>query len=88
MTVLSRLSYYAGWFDSRDDRSYPGEYLVDLEARYAVGETAMLTLGAQNALNQYPEENPDATRAGNRYSPGTPFGASGGFYYVKAAIRW
>ena len=88
VTVLSRLSYYAGWFDSRDDRSYPGEYVVDLEARYAVGETAMLTLGAQNALNQYPEENPDATRAGNRYSPGTPFGASGGFYYVKAAIRW
>ena len=88
VSVISRLSYYAGWFDSRDDRSYPGEYLVDLEARYAVGESAMVTLGAQNALNQYPEENPDATRAGNRYSPGTPFGASGGFYYVKAALRW
>ena len=88
VSVLGRLSYYAGWFDSRDDRSYPGEYLVDLEASYAVSESAMLTFGAQNALNQYPEENPEATRAGNRYSPGTPFGASGGFYYVKARIRW
>ena len=86
--MLGRLSYYAGWFDSRDDRSYPGEYLVDLEAHYAVTESAMLTIGAQNALNRYPEENPEATRAGNRYSPGTPFGASGGFYYVKAGIRW
>ena len=88
VSVLGRLSYYAGWFDSRDDRSYPGEYVVDLEAHYAVGESAMLSIGAQNALNQYPEENPEATRAGNRYSPGTPFGASGGFYYVKAGIRW
>ncbi|MYH52835.1 MAG: TonB-dependent receptor [Gemmatimonadetes bacterium] len=88
VSVLGRLSYYAGWFDSRDDRSYPGEYLVDLEAHYAVTESAMLTIGAQNALNRYPEENPEATRAGNRYSPGTPFGASGGFYYVKAGIRW
>ncbi len=88
VSVLGRLSYYAGWFDSRDDRSYPGEYLVDLEASYAVSESARLTFGAQNALNRYPEENPEATRAGNRYSPGTPFGASGGFYYVKAAIGW
>ena len=88
VSVLGRLSYYAGWFDSRDDRSYPGEYLVDLEASYAVSESAMLMIGAQNALNRYPEENPEATRAGNRYSPGTPFGASGGFYYVKAGIRW
>jgi len=86
--VLGRLSYYAGWFDSRDDRPYPGEYLADLEAHYAVTESAMLTVGAQNAPNRYPEEHPEATRAGNRYSPGTPFGASGGFYYVKAGIRW
>ena len=88
VSVQARLSYYAGWFDSRDDRSYPGEHLVDLEAHYAVTGSAMLTIGAQNALNRYPEENPEATRAGNRYSPGTPFGASGGFYYVKAGIRW
>ena len=88
VSVLGRLSYYAGWFDSRDDRSYPGEYLVDLEASYAVSESARLTFGAHNALNRYPEENPEATRAGNRYSPGTPFGASGGFYYVKARIGW
>jgi len=48
-----------------------------------------LTAGAQNALNQYPEENPNARAvAGNRYSPATPFGASGGFYYVKAGFTW
>ena len=89
LSLLGRLSYYAGWFDSRDDRDYPGEFLVDLEATYAVSETAKITVGSQNALNQYPEENPNAaTVAGNRYSPATPFGGSGGFVYVKAGFSW
>ena len=88
-SALARVSYYAGWFDSRDDRSYPGEFVVDLEASYAVSESASITIGGQNALNQYPEENPNAAAiSGNRYSPATPFGASGGFYYVKAGYRW
>jgi len=89
VSALARLSYYAGWFDARDDRAYPGEYLVDLEASYPVTEAASVTIGAQNALNRYPQENPDAaTVAGNRYSSQTPFGASGGFVYVKAGYRW
>ena len=89
LSLLGRLSYYAGWFDSRDDRDYPGEHLIDLEATYAVSESATITVGSQNALNQYPEENPNAASvAGNRYSPATPFGASGGFVYVKAGFSW
>ena len=89
VSLLGRLSYYAGWFDSRDDRDYPGEYLVDIEATYTVNESATITVGSQNALNQYPEENPNAASvAGNRYSPATPFGASGGFVYVKMGFSW
>ena len=89
LSLLGRLSYYAGWFDSRDDRDYPGEHLIDLEATYAVSESATITVGSQNALNQYPEENPNAASvAGNRYSPATPFGASGGFVYVKMGFSW
>ena len=89
VSALARLSYYAGWFDSRDDRAYPGEYLVDLEASYPVTTAASVAIGAQNALNQYPQENPDAAAvAGNLYSPATPFGASGGFVYVKAEYSW
>ena len=89
LSTLARISYYAGWFDSRDDRDYPGEFLVDLEASYAIGASTTLTFGAQNALNQYPQENPRAAMvAGNRYSPNSPFGSSGGFYYVKMGYGW
>ena len=89
VSAVARLSYYAGWFDARDDRAYPGEYLVDLEASYPVTASASVTIGAQNALNRYPQENPNAAAvAGNLYSSQTPFGASGGFVYVKAGYRW
>ncbi len=89
VSALARLSYYGGWFDSRDDRGYPGEYLADLEASYPLTASASVTIGAQNALNRYPQENPNAAAvAGNLYSAQTPFGASGGFVYVKAGYRW
>ena len=54
-----------------------------------MSESATIAIGGQNALNQYPEENPNAAAvAGNRYSPATPFGSSGGFYYAKMGFSW
>ena len=86
--LLGRLSYYAGWFDSRDDTSYDGDYLVDLEASYSLSESATVTIGGQNALNNYPQENPSAVFSGNRYGPNSPFGSNGGFYYLRFGYRW
>ena len=81
--VLGRLSYYDGWFDSRDDLPYGGAHLVDIELLYALNESVTLTVGGQNALNNYPGENPNAVFSGNRYSPNSPFGSNGGFYYLR-----
>ena len=86
--LLARLSYYAGWFDSRDDTSYGGNHLVDLEASYSLSEAATVTVGGQNALNHYPQENPNAVFSGNRYGPNSPFGSNGGFYYLRFGYRW
>ena len=86
--LLARLSSYDGWFDARDDYAYPGEYLVDLEATWSLGESMTLAVGGQNALNTYPQENPGATFSGNRYGPGSPFGSNGGFYYARLGYRW
>ena len=86
--LLGRVSYYAGWFDARDARSYPGAPLLDLEAAYAFADGLTLTAGAQNALNRHPERNPHADRAGNLYGLNSPFGTGGGFYYVRLGYRW
>ena len=33
----------------------------DLEAAYRLGEAVTITIGGRNVLNNYPEENPNAT---------------------------
>ena len=89
LQLLGRLSYYGGWFDARDDRHYGGDALIDVEAAYDFGEVLTLTLGARNALNNYPERNPAAAAvAGNLYSLATPFSYNGGYYYLRLAYRW
>ena len=86
--LMARLSYYGGWYDARDEFSYPGEALLDIEASWALGEAFTLSVGGQNALNHYPDENPTATFSGNRYGPGSPFGSNGGYYYARLGYRW
>lgn len=84
---LARLSYYGDWFDSEDGRDYRGKFLLDLEAAYKFSKSVTLVVGAQNALNQYPDVNPDAADGvGNKYSQYSPFGFNGGFIYTR--LKW
>ncbi len=87
-TLLGRLGYYGGWFDRRDAQRYRGKPILDVEATWPVSDAVALTLGSRNVLNAYPDENPDPGRLGNRYPPSTPFGFSGGFYYVRLDYQW
>ena len=87
-TLLGRLGYYGGWFDRRDAQRYRGKPILDVEATWPVSGAVALTLGSRNVLNAYPDENPDPGRLGNRYPPSTPFGFSGGFYYVRLDYQW
>ena len=46
-------------------------------------------LGAQNALDTYPDENPGARGGvGNLYSQYTPFGFNGAFYYARVEYKF
>lgn len=57
----------------------------DIEAAYNVGDALTLVIGAQNALDETPDENPGAAGGvGNRYSQFSPFGFNGSFWYLRA----
>ena len=86
--LLARLNYYGDWYDSRDVRVYNGDYIFDLHATRSIGESFNLTVGARNVFDNQPEENPNASAVGNRYSPYTPFNYNGAFYYVRIAYEW
>ena len=86
--LLGRLSYYDDWYDSRDVRVYGGKHLIDLEAAFSISEPVRLTIGGRNILNTHPDENPNATAIGNRYSRYTPFNYNGAFFYVRFSYNW
>jgi len=87
--LMARVSYFDDWFDSEDGQVYSGEYIVDAELAYHFTEKASVTLGAQNLLDQNPEENPGAADGvGNRYSQFSPFGFDGGFYYLRTRYEF
>ncbi len=81
---LIRASYYDDWYDSEDGNTYDGKTLVDLEAAYAFTDQLSVVVGAQNAFDEVPDENPGArSGVGNRYSQFSPFGFNGAYWYAR-----
>nr|MBX2859427.1 TonB-dependent receptor [Cellvibrionaceae bacterium] len=80
----TRFSYYGDFYDSEDEQTYGDELLVDIEGAYTFAEQYTLVVGAQNVLDEYPDENPNAAGGvGNLYSQFSPSGFGGGFYYLR-----
>ena len=90
LNLLGRWHYYSSWFDDDDTATYRSDgHLLDLEASYALGNGLMVSVGGQNALNTYSDENPNAPRGtGNKYSQFSPFGYSGAFWYGKLGYNF
>ena len=85
---LARLGYFDKWFDVRDNWTYDGAALVDLEAAVQLNASTRLTIGARNALDNEAGRNPDPTALGNIFSTRAPFDTNGSYYYVRFQYRW
>ena len=90
--VLARASYFSGWLDYEDyelnpemegSGEYSGKVIFDLETQYVAATGLTITLGGKNILNQYPDENLNATVIGNKYGQFSPFGFDGAFWYAR-----
>lgn len=88
LSALARLSYYDGWYDADDGQAYGSDYTIDLEVAYSFREKMTFVVGAENVLDEYPQQNPFAGISGNRYSGYTPFGFNGGFWYGRFAYSF
>ena len=82
-SVLGRGSYFGDWYDSEDDETYTAKVLFDLESSYMAASGIIITLGVQNLLNTYPDENPKSGNIGNQYGQFSPFGFNGAYWYAK-----
>ena len=101
VNFLARLSYYGSYWDDEDAANnlgsamavlypfYSGKPLLDLEVGFPFGDTVTLSVGAQNALNTYPDVNElAADRVGNTYGQFSPFGFNGAYYYTRISYGW
>src|SRR5690606_34404666 len=72
------------------DQTYGAKWLLDLSTSYRANENWNLTLGADNVLNEYPDENifGNSTNGQFPYSNLSPFGFDGAFVYGKVGYRW
>ena len=72
------------------DQGYGAKWLLDVSTSYRANERWNLTLGADNVLNEYPDENifGNSTNGQFPYSNLSPFGFGGAFVYGKVGYSW
>ncbi len=92
-SALIRASYYGAvelqGDNAANDERFGGKALLDFEASYQPTRKFRLTVGAENFLNTFPDQQ---TKAANLsagrflYSNLGQFGSNGGFYYGKLRL--
>jgi len=86
--ILARLGYFDKWYDARDDWTYDGFALVDVEAVMRLSASTRFTVGARNALDNEAGRNPNPTAIGNLFSSRAPFDTNGLYGYARLEYRW
>lgn len=96
---LVRASYYGKWTDAvanavptanSFDQTFGSKILVDLELGYDLNDTFRLAVGADNLFDVYPDKDRRIGQNNNGivYPQFSPFGFSGGFWYVRGTAKF
>jgi iron complex outermembrane receptor protein len=85
--LLARVRYYGGYeeFTLDDGSNYfdvDASTVVDVEVGYQFNDAIRLIVGAENLLDEYPEER--SNTSGLIWPDTSPFGYNGGYYYLRA----
>ena len=72
------------------DQTFSAKWLLDASVSYRPADRWTLTLGADNLLNEYPDENIylNSTTGQFPYNSQSPFGFNGAFAYGRISYAW
>lgn len=97
-SFLARVNYYSKFTvtsSSNAAQTFGSEVVADVEATYALNDHFSLSAGAQNLFNNYPDKDRRSIDRftglpgnGNQYIDASPFGYNGGFWYVRAGVKF
>jgi len=80
--LVGRYSYFGDWYDDHSAAEFDGYGLVDLLAQYNFASGMSVSVGAENALNEYPDKAIN-TGNGRKYPRYSPAGHNGALVYAK-----
>jgi len=83
-------SIYSASNDPALNQTFAAKWLLDVSASYTPDGRWSFTVGADNVLNEYPDEYVFAASNNGQlpYSNFSPFGFNGAFVYARAGLRW
>ena len=83
--VVARYSFFGDWYDDHAGADFSGYGLAAVQMSYNFASGLAVTLGAENALDEYPDE---AINYGNgrRYPRYAPAGHNGALAYAKVSF--
>lgn len=98
-SALLRANYYGKWTDAvanavptanSFDQTFGAKILMDLELGFDLNEKFRLAVGADNVFDVYPDKDRRIGQNNNGivYPQFSPFGFSGGFWYVRGTAKF
>ncbi|MCP3731501.1 TonB-dependent receptor [Sphingomonas sp. MG17] len=98
LSLLGRVNYFSEFTVTSSTnvaQTFGDELVADVEATYTFNDHFSLSVGAQNLFDNYPDKDLRSIDPftglpgnGNQYIDVSPFGYSGGFWYVRAGIKF
>ena len=79
---MGRYSYFGEWYDDHSADEFDGYGLVDLLAQYNFASGLAISVGAENALNEYPDKAIN-TGNGRKYPRYSPAGHNGALVFAR-----
>lgn len=92
--LTTRARYYGSWTDSTGNttgnltQSFGAFTQLDLMADWSITDSVSVALGAENVLDEYPDEAVFQASRGLIYSRNSPYGTDGGRYYVRLNVKY
>ncbi len=92
--ITWRANYYGSFYEDHLDASagmdIDGSSILtlDVELGWQMEEKLHVAIGAKNAFDARPDENPYQGEVGALYPPTAPNGISGGFYYFQLSYKF
>ena len=89
--TMIRINYYGDYFEAHlDSCDLPidagAEFTVDAEFGYNFTDNFRFMIGAQNLLDEFPDDNPWVGVVGADYPVTSPMGFNGGYYYIRGVF--